>query len=242
MKKILLLITIMMVRIITYAQIPYRTECLQKHELIYMKTPRNVYENTKSAIARAMLQWQSKGEFEKQVNYENRIAKQSKRAFDSIVVSQMMNTLYDETDWYCYPLQYDAENESFKIEFINEDVTLTYTMDVKMDVEFAKKVRMYTDEFDNIHSALGYKGIQKYIAVNLVDDWKDVVELEGHFLFKKIIMRLKDRTRMVFDFPVPDTQSVVFYADDMGLDNLAIEGYACEFSKVFDQWKKYYID
>ena len=228
MKKFILLFIAVVISRMAFAQ---------KHDLYSTKKPRDVYEMTKTAIAKEMLQWQTKGEFEKKVDYEKRIADKSKQIFDSIVVVQMLNSMRYETDWYCYPMQYDVENETFEIKFINEDVTLSYTMDIKMDVEFAKKVRMFTDEFDRRHPEWGYQGIEEYVAVNLVDDWKDVLLLKGHFLFKKIIMKLKDESKLVFEFPVPDTEPVIFHCDDMELNNPYLEGYSCEFSQIYDQWK-----
>ena len=53
-------------------------------------------------------------------------------------------------------------------------------------------------------------------------------------------MRLRDKSKFTFDFPVPNTEPVIFYADDMELGNPVLDGYSCEFSKIFGQWERYY--
>ena len=199
MKKIVLLLVAIFFCGLSYSQTPYPCKSIEKHSTYTMKGPRNVYNLTKSLIAESMAQWQTRGEFERKVDFDKRILNNSKRAFDSIVVAQMIKILMNETDWYCYPLQYDVDSELFKIEFINEDVTLSYAMDVKMDIAFAKKLRMFTDEFDKMHPEWSYTSIQEYVAVNLVADWRDVLMLDGHFLFKRIVMRLRDKSKFTFD-------------------------------------------
>lgn len=230
MKRIILILIAVVVSMSSFAQ---------RRDLGYsMKVYRDVYELTKNAIAKEMRKWQTQGEFERQVEYEQRIRVKSKQTFDSIVVAQMMNSMRRETDWYCYPIRYDVENGTFKIEFINEDVSIIDTIDIPMNVEFAKKVRMYTDEFDKRHPEWVYKAIESLVSVNYVEDWKDVMVFKGHFLYKRMNMVLKDKSVFLFDFPTLGAEPVVFYCDEMDLNNPILNGYSCEFAKVYDRWKK----
>ena len=179
------------------------------------KKEREAYERTDAGVIQrdikiAFEQWNKKGEFEKQSDYEERLQNQSKNAFAQTCVEQIKNKLRNEKPRM--KLQpYNTDNEFFTVNFeIN-------------NIEWQSKINIPIANAENFKSNFGWNNFQTRVKYY---DWCFV----ENKLCPTLVTLFDDNNEYDFSLSLQNKSEITYSFDDLGISNPYLKGFIFRYS------------
>lgn len=179
----------------------------------YQKTDvGNIRRNVQSAFEK----WNQKGEFEKEIDYAERLKTQSQKAFEEICIKQIKDKIKNYNNEYNFKKElstYDSENEFFTVSFkIN-------------GVEWQNKINI------PISQAQNFKTEWSDLDSEINDyDWCFV---ENSLCPTVITLRNQDNTsKYKFPLSLNNQLDISYSFDNLGIDNPYLSGYIFKYSNA----------
>ncbi len=188
----------------------------RKRKEVYEKTDAGkIYKNIKTSFT----EWNTKGEFEKETDYKDRLKNQSIMSFQKICIEQISNQVEEYSIWSDLDKElstYDSETESFLVLFNFNGVESNVKIKVPIDnaPNFKDNWRKYNTEIDDY-------------------DWCFVNDSLAPTMVTMYINNQK------YEFPLSynNKEDIAFAFDDFEIDNSYLKGHTFKFSdaKVIEQ-------
>lgn len=168
----------------------------------------------------AFLIWNQKGEFEKQMDYESRIQKQSQIKFTEICIEEIEKKIktFTSSDLNINLLTYDAENEFFPTVFKFKEK------------EWKIKLEILINEAQNFKE----KEWQKLEWQNEESEWCFI----HNDLFPSKIYLKSNSYIISYKLPLSNQEVIKFAFNDLGIENLYLKNFIFIYSKATDNEKE----
>ena len=162
----------------------------------------------------AFLIWNQKGEFEKQMDYESRIQKQSQIKFTEICIEEIEKKIktFTSSDLNINLLTYDAENEFFPTVFKFKEKEWKINIDILID------------EAQNFKE----KEWQKLEWQMEESEWCFI----NNDLFPSKIYLTSNKHEMIFKLPLLNQEDIKIAFIDLGIENLYLKDFIFNYSKT----------
>lgn len=185
---------------------------LQAAQEAYEKTDVGaIHKNIKIAFEK----WNLKGEFEKEVDFVERLQNQSQTAFDGICLEQIKDRIENKDEYYWKKelLPYDAENEFFPVSFKINDISWQSNISIPID-----QAETFKNKFNNLRF-----DISDY-------DWCFV---ENSLFPSLITLESRDNdTKYQFPVLIQNQSEISQSFENLEIDNPYLIGYVFKFSKA----------
>ncbi len=177
----------------------------------YQKTDvGNIRKNIQSAFEK----WNQKGEFEKEVDYAERLKNQSKNAFDEICINQIKAKINDYNNDYNLRKElstYNSENEFFIVSFQINSVKWQNKLNIPIS-----KAEDFKNNFSDLNSE-----IDEY-------DWCFV----ENNLCPTLIILNNDNSNYKFPLSLTNQSEISISFDDFKIENQYLKGYTFKYSNA----------
>lgn len=195
-----------------------------------IKTLITNFDYIKMAIKKEFKQWNKKGEFEKQTDYEERLKNQSESSFADICIQQIKKEI-DNIYFSKELLPYDSEKEYFNIRF---KYNRSYSTN---SLKWQSVLKIPITEAENFKNNFLDFGIQKYEdKFELYNGWLIPTELT---LFRTDEQSNKEQIIEKYDIPIKfqNQKEIAVPFDGLGIDNPYLKGYV--FTKAIFEQQEY---
>lgn len=191
-----------------------REEEEKKNE--YLKTNRG---NLERDIKDSFENWNQKGEFEKQGDFEERLQKQSQSKFVEICLEKIKEKIenFSNYDLNKELLKYDSENEYFPILFKFNNI------------EWQNKLKISISDAENFKN-----NWQNFSWVKNDYDWCFV---DNKLLPSKIVLE-GNNTKCSFDLPIQNQQEILISFNSLGIENPYLKNYVCNYHSSVEEIRK----
>lgn len=171
----------------------------------------SIQKNIKSEFEK----WNQKGEFEKEIDYAERLRSQSRTAFDGLCLEEIKSKIkgFNFYYWTKELSTYDSENEFFTVLFKTNGV------------EWQGKINI------PISQAEKFKSNWSNLRMKIDDyDWRFV----ENSLCPTLIVLENERENSNYEFPLTaqNQSEILYYFDDLEIDNSYLEGHIFKFTVV----------
>lgn len=177
----------------------------------YQKTDvGNIRKNIQSAFEK----WNQKGEFEKEVDYAERLKTQSQNAFDEICINQIKTKINDYNNDYNLRKElstYNSENEFFIVSFQINSVKWQNKLNIPIS-----KAEDFKNNFSDLNSE-----IDEY-------DWCFV----ENNLCPTLITLNNDNSNYKFPLSLTNQSEISISFDDFKIENQYLKGYTFKYSNA----------
>lgn len=181
------------------------------------KTDRgSIQKNIKSAF----LNWNQKGEFEKQADYEVRLQKQSQNKFTEICVEEIKKKIssFRSSDLSMNLLTYDSEKEVFPTLF--KFKKREWTTNQKISIDKAQNFKE--------------KEWQNFQWQKEESDW---CFIDNDLLPSKISLKSNSHNTTV-NLPLPNQEEIKVAFNDLGIENLYLNDFIFNYSTIIEKEKQ----
>jgi hypothetical protein len=212
-----------------------KKELIEKQKLL--RNAQEAYERTdKGQIYKSInvefYNWNQKGEFEKEIDYINRIKNNSVSAFDSICLLQISNRIemLNDINWTKELSNYNSEDEKYTIKFTinNTVINCIYDISISEAKKFKEKWYSLNFEIDNYNWS--------FINNNLCPTVITLKNKVNNRYYNRVYENNSDdENRLIkYDFEVtePLLKEIIIYFDSLGLENNMLSGYLFKYSNA----------
>lgn len=188
----------------------------KKRQKAYEKTDAgNIFKNIKNSFA----EWNTKGEFEKEADYKERLKNQSIMSFQKICIEQINNRINEYSIRYDLDKElstYNSENESFLVLFKFNGLE----SETKINIPIANAPD-FKNEWRNLNTKVG-----DY-------DWCFV----NDSLCPTMITMYNNNDKYEFNLSYNNKENIDFSFDDFEIDNSYLKGYTFKYAdgKIIEQ-------
>ncbi|GAP72403.1 TonB protein [Candidatus Symbiothrix dinenymphae] len=195
------------------------------------------YYKIRTKITSKFEEWQTKGEFEKQSDYEERLTSKSQEIFDEICIEQIQEQIQDHTSkmWY-NRISYNSADEAYTSDYGAGDLSSYNSEDETFLVKF--KIGNYDEKLPWQTKV----NVPLADAEKFKDSWKKRTVKNSNFewvfvennLFPSLIILTdikNNNSEYRLNLPLANQKEITFSFDDFGINNSHLKGYVCSYSK-----------
>ena len=193
--------------------IDFELERKRKENKLQAEIEKTDLGKIKMNIKKTFEKWALKGEFEKQEDYNDRLANQSRNSFYEICSEEVKKQIQNLNEHYLRrELQpYDADKEKFSVKF--EINNVRWESSINIPINQAQDFKSNWSRFEQVPN---------------IYDWCII----GNSLCPKLITLKDDNLIFKFTLPLPNQLDIIISSDDLSINNKNLQGYIFKFSGV----------